>query len=95
MGLRVGSGSHLSSLSMLRLKAASNRAVFYYWNHLLVGDLPMLVLPSAPSVLPLTPLLYHFAPSMLPLKRPCSLSRTETVISNPKFGVYIIYIHIR
>ena len=31
---------------------------------------------------------------MLPLKRPCSLSRTETAISNPKFGVYIIYIYM-
>ncbi len=31
---------------------------------------------------------------MLPLKRPCSLSRTEMAISNPKFGVYIIYIYL-
>ncbi len=33
-------------------------------------------------------------PLLLPLKRPCSLSRTETAISNPKFGVYIIYIYV-
>ena len=30
--------------------------------------------------------------SLLPLKRPCSLSRTETAFPNPKFGEYIIYI---
>lgn len=40
-----------------------------------------------PSVLPL-------ALSLLPLKRLCSLSRTETAIPNPKFGVYVIYIYI-
>ena len=45
----------------------------------------------APSVLPRCSL---DAPSMLPPKRPCSLSRTKTAISNPKFGVYIIYIYI-
>jgi len=43
--------------------------------------------PMAPS--PLPP-----APSLLPLKRPCPLSRTETAIPNPKFGVYIMYIYI-
>ena len=41
---------------------------------------------SSYSVLPL-------APSVLPLKRPCSLSRTEPATINPKFGVYIIYIY--
>ena len=34
------------------------------------------------------------APSMLPLKRPCSLSRPRTAGRNPKFGVYIMYIYI-
>lgn len=32
------------------------------------------------------------APSVLPLKPPCSLSRIEMAIPNPKFGLYIIYI---
>ena len=31
---------------------------------------------------------------MLPLKRPCSLSRPGTAISNPKFGEDIINIYI-
>jgi len=35
------------------------------------------------------PLLRPLAPSLLPLKRPCSLSRSKKVIPNPKFGVYI------
>jgi len=30
---------------------------------------------------------------MLPLKRPCSLSQSKRIILNPKFEVYIIYIH--
>lgn len=34
------------------------------------------------------------APSLLSLKRLCSLSRPGTVIVNPKFGVYIIDIYI-
>ena len=34
------------------------------------------------------------APSVLPLKRPCSLSRPGRATSDPKFGVYIIYIYI-
>ena len=34
------------------------------------------------------------APSLLPLKRACSLCRTETVIPNPKFGEDIIHIYI-
>ena len=33
-----------------------------------------------------------YAPSLLPLKRPCFLSRPGRAISNPKFGVYIIHI---
>ena len=33
------------------------------------------------------------APSVLPLKRLCSLSKTEVVIENLKFGVCIIYIY--
>jgi len=33
------------------------------------------------------------APSLLPLKRPCSLSRSKTATTNPKFGVYIVYIY--
>ena len=55
----------------------------------------LIVVPFAPSLLPplpLAPPCSPGAPSLLPLKRPCSLSRTETAISNPKFGVYIIYI---
>jgi len=34
------------------------------------------------------------ARSMLPLKRPCSLSRPRGAVPDPKFGVYIIYIYI-
>ncbi len=34
------------------------------------------------------------APSLLPLKRLCSLSRRETAITDSKFGVYIINIYI-
>ena len=53
---------------------------------------------GAPSVLPRcslnAPSLRPLARSVLPLKRPCSLSRSGTVIPNPKFGVYIIYIYI-
>ena len=49
--------------------------------------------PLLPPLLPRyslsTPLLRPLTPLLLPLKRPCSLSRTETVIPNPKFGVYI------
>ena len=59
------------------------------------------MLPLAPTVLPPasphsfdTPPYSLNAPSLLPLKRPCSLSRTETVILDPKFGVYIIDIYI-
>ena len=45
-----------------------------------------------PSAAPLhCPIVLPLAPSVLPLKRPCSLSRPGTAISNPKFGVYIIY----
>ncbi len=50
------------------------------------------LLPPAPPLLPPAPSLLSPAPSLLPLKRPCSLSRPRTAISNPKFGVYIIYI---
>lgn len=35
----------------------------------------------------------HFAPPLLPLKQPCSLSMTERAINNSKF-VYIMYIYI-
>ena len=45
-------------------------------------------------VLPLAPSLFPPAPSVLPLKRLCSLSRTETAATNPKFGVYIICIYV-
>ena len=31
------------------------------------------------------------APSVLPIKRPCSLSRPGRAICNPKFGVYIYF----
>ena len=48
----------------------------------------------APSLLSLALSLPPPAPSMLSLKQPCSLFRTETAIPNPKFGVYIIYIYI-
>ncbi len=48
----------------------------------------------APLCSPSAPPCSLDAPSMLPLKRPCSLSRTKTAIANPKFGVYIIYIYI-
>jgi len=34
------------------------------------------------------------ASSLLPLKWLCSLSRTETAVPNPKFGVYITYIFL-
>jgi len=51
------------------------------------------MLPLAPPLLPPAPSLLSPAPSLLPLKRPCSLSRPRTAISNPKFGVYIIYIY--
>ena len=33
------------------------------------------------------------APSLLPSKRPCSLSRSKRVVSERKFGAYIIYIY--
>lgn len=33
------------------------------------------------------------APLVLPLKRPCSLSRTKGAITDPKFGVYMKYIY--
>ena len=39
---------------------------------------------------PSAPLLCPLAPSVLPLKRLCSLSRMETAIANPKFGVYTL-----
>ncbi len=55
------------------------------------------MLPHTPPVLPRcsldAPLLRPLAPPMLPLKRLCSLSQSKRVILNPKFGVYIIYIH--
>ena len=35
------------------------------------------------------------APLMLPLKRLASIFRSGTVIFNPKFDVYIIYIEIQ
>ena len=58
--------------------------------------------PYAPSVLPQCSLLLSRcsppcslgappAPAVLPLKRPCSLSWTSMVITNPKFEAYIIY----
>ena len=31
---------------------------------------------------------------VLPLKQPCSLSRSKMAIANPRFGLYIIYIEI-
>ena len=31
---------------------------------------------------------------MLPLKRPCSFSRSRIVIVNAKFGVYIMYVYV-
>lgn len=46
---------------------------------------PPCSLSASPCMLPRTP-------SLLPLKRPCSLSWPRTAISNPKFGVDIIYI---
>ena len=42
---------------------------------------------TAPSLRPLTP-------SVLPLKRPCSLSRPGRAIQDPKIGVYITYIYL-
>ena len=50
---------------------------------------------NTPSVSSLTPSCSLSTPSLLPLKRPCSLSRPETAISNPKFGVDIVYIYGR
>ena len=50
--------------------------------------------PSLPRYSLVLPRCSPPAPPLLPLKRPCSLSRTETAIPNPKFGVYIIYIYI-
>ena len=50
--------------------------------------------PWCSLLLPLAPLLLPRAPLLLPLKRPCSLSRPGTAISNPKFGVYIVYIYL-
>ena len=35
------------------------------------------------------------APIVLPLKRPYSLSRMEKTISNPKFGLYVIYSYLK
>jgi len=46
--------------------------------------------PCSPSALPCA----LSAPSVLPLKQPCSPSRPKKAITNPKFGVYIIYIYI-
>lgn len=43
-----------------------------------------------PRCSPGAPLLRPLAPLLLPLKRPCSLSRPGTAILDPKFGVYII-----
>ena len=43
-------------------------------------------------VLPRTPLMLPCAPSVLPLKRLCSVSRPEIGIPFPKFGAYNIYI---
>lgn len=40
------------------------------------------------------PLLLPSTPSLLPLQRPYSFSRPRTVISNSKFGLYMVYIHI-
>ena len=48
---------------------------------------------GAPSCFLGAPSVLSLAPSVLPLKWPCSLSRSKAVISNPKFGVYIIYIY--
>ena len=47
----------------------------------------LLLRPRAPSML-------ARAPSLLPLKRPCSLSRSDTAIPNLKVGVHIIHIYI-
>ena len=53
------------------------------------------LLPSASLLLLPTPSLLPPAPLLLPLKRPCSLSRSKMVIYNPQFGgVYNIYILI-
>ncbi len=56
----------------------------------LQAELPMCCAPSNAGFAP--PCSPH-APSLLPLKQPCSLSRTETAIPNPKFGMYIMYIY--
>ena len=34
------------------------------------------------------------APSLLPLERACSLSRTKTATANPRFGLYIIHTYL-
>ena len=52
------------------------------------------MLPPAPSCSLLLPRCSLAAPSLLPLKRLCSLSRTKRAITDPKFGVFIIYIYI-
>ena len=49
------------------------------------------LLPPALLVLPQCSRSAH---AVLPLKRPCSLARTEVVTHDRKFGVYIIYIYI-
>lgn len=56
----------------------------------------LLMLSRDPSCSPGRSLVFPLAPPVLPLKRPCSLSRTETVIANSKFGVYIstLYVHM-
>ena len=56
------------------------------------APLNCLVFPLCSPVLPRAPSMLG-APSVLPLKRPCSLSRSGRVICNPKFGVYITYIY--
>lgn len=48
---------------------------------------------AAPPCSLRTPRVLPHAPSVLPLKRPCSLTRLKRVVSNPKFGVYMIYIY--
>ena len=49
--------------------------------------------PDAPSCYLSTTLLLPFAPSILPLKRPSFLSKSEKKILDPKFGVYNINVY--
>ena len=47
----------------------------------------------APCCAPSLPYSAPHPPSLLPLERPCSLSRSKTEIPNPRLGVYIIYMY--